>query len=148
MFHVFLRTLVKVTVASLIVGTVLAHFGVTTQQIMQQAGLSQERLMELAQRGLTWALPNLLLGSLVIVPVWFLFYLFRPPGAPAIDRAAVARRHGCGGNRSGRAAAPRSVIPARRARCQVAAQHRGISPAATRRREPPPRLRSRSCRRH
>jgi len=81
MFHGFLRTLVKVTVASLIVGTILAHFGVTTEQIMQQAGLSQERLMELAQRGLTWALPNLLLGSLVIVPVWFLFYLFRPPGA-------------------------------------------------------------------
>jgi hypothetical protein len=81
MFHVFLRTLVKVTVASLIVGTILAHFGVTTEQIMQQARLSQERLMELAQRGLTWALPNLLLGSLVIVPVWFLFYLFRPPGA-------------------------------------------------------------------
>jgi hypothetical protein len=29
MVHAFLRTLVKVTVASLIVGTVLAHFGVT-----------------------------------------------------------------------------------------------------------------------
>jgi Family of unknown function (DUF6460) len=81
MLLVFLRTLVKVTVASLIVGTILAHFGVTTDQIMQEVGLSQERLVDLAQRGLTWALPNLLLGSLVIVPVWFLFYLFRPPGA-------------------------------------------------------------------
>jgi hypothetical protein len=78
MFHVFLRTLVKITVASLIVGTILAHFGVTTEQIMQRVGLSQERLMELAERGLTWALPNLVLGSLVIVPVWFLIYLFRP----------------------------------------------------------------------
>ena len=82
MFHVFLRTLVKITVASLIVGTILAHFGVTTEQIMQRVGLSQERLMELAERGLTWALPNLVLGSLVIVPVWFLIYLFRPPGRP------------------------------------------------------------------
>ena len=82
MFHVFLRTLVKITVASLIVGTILAHFGVTTEQIMQRVGLSQERLMEFAERGLTWALPNLLLGSLVIVPVWFLIYLFRPQGRP------------------------------------------------------------------
>jgi hypothetical protein len=82
MFHVFLRTLVKITVASLIVGTILAHFGVTTDQIMQRVGLSQEKLMELAQRGLTWALPNLLLGSLIIVPVWFLIFLFRPPGRP------------------------------------------------------------------
>ena len=28
---------------------------------------------------MTWALPNLMLGALVIVPVWFLIYLFRPP---------------------------------------------------------------------
>jgi hypothetical protein len=81
MFHSFLRTLVKVAVASLIVGTILAHFGITTEQVIKEFGLSQDRIMELARQGLTWALPNLLLGSLVIVPVWFLIYLFRPPGA-------------------------------------------------------------------
>jgi hypothetical protein len=77
---IVLRTLVKVAVASLIVGTILAHFGVTTDQLIKAFGFSQDQLMELAQRGITWALPNLLLGSLIIVPVWFLFYLFRPPG--------------------------------------------------------------------
>jgi hypothetical protein len=76
-----LRTLVKVTVASLIVGSIMAHFGITPDQVIRESGLSQERLMELARQGLTWALPNLLLGSLVIVPVWFLIYLFRPPRA-------------------------------------------------------------------
>ncbi len=79
MFHGFLRTLVKVAVASLILGTVLGHFGVTTEQLMHQFGLSQDRIMELARQGAAWALPNLLLGSLVIVPVWFVIYLFRPP---------------------------------------------------------------------
>jgi hypothetical protein len=34
----------------------------------------------LAREGLAWALPNVLLGALIIVPVWFLFYLFHPPG--------------------------------------------------------------------
>ena len=81
MFHDLLRTLLKVTVASLVAGAVMSHFGVTPDQLMQTVGLSQERLVELAQRGWTWALPHLFLGSLVIVPVWFLFYLFRPPGA-------------------------------------------------------------------
>jgi hypothetical protein len=81
MLHGFLRTLVKVAVASLIVGTVLAHFGITTEQLMREFGLSQDRIMELARQGVTWALPNLLLGSLVIVPVWFLIYLFRPPSS-------------------------------------------------------------------
>ncbi len=79
MFHGFLRTLIKVAVASLILGTVLAHFGVTAEQLMRAFGLSQEHIMELARQGAAWALPNLLLGSLVVVPVWFLIYLFRPP---------------------------------------------------------------------
>jgi hypothetical protein len=74
------RTVVKVLIASLIVGTILAHFGITTGELIKAAGLSPERIEELARDGLAWALPNLLLGSLVIVPVWFALYLFRPPG--------------------------------------------------------------------
>jgi hypothetical protein len=74
------RTMVKVLIASLIVGTILAHFGITTDQLIKTAGLSPERIEDLARQGLAWALPNLLLGSLVIVPVWFVLYLFRPPG--------------------------------------------------------------------
>ena len=47
---------------------------------MQATGLSPARLADLAREALAWALPNLLLGSLIIVPVWFVVYLFRPPG--------------------------------------------------------------------
>jgi len=79
MVHGFVRTLVKLAIASLIVGAIMTHFGVTPDQLMKELGVSQERIMELARAGLTWALPNLLLGSLVIVPVWFVIYLFRPP---------------------------------------------------------------------
>jgi acetyl-CoA acetyltransferase len=75
-----ISTLVKVAVASLIVGTVLAHFGITADQILKDMGITPERLAELARQGFAWALPNLLLGSLIIVPVWFVAFLFRPPG--------------------------------------------------------------------
>ena len=80
MVHGFLRTLVKIAVASLIVGTIMGHFGITPEMLLKEAGLSPERLVELARQAVTWALPNVLLGSLVIVPVWFVVYLFRPPG--------------------------------------------------------------------
>jgi acetyl-CoA acetyltransferase len=73
-------TLVKVAVASLIVGTVLAHFGITADQILKDMGVTPERLAELARQAFAWALPNLLLGLLIIVPVWLLVFLFRPPG--------------------------------------------------------------------
>jgi Domain of unknown function (DUF6460) len=74
------RTTVKVLVASLIVGTILAHFGIKTEVLIKGAGLSPEHIEDLARQGVEWALPNLLLGAMVIVPVWFVFYLFRPPG--------------------------------------------------------------------
>ena len=83
MFHAFVRTLLKVTIASLVVGTALAHFGVTTDRIMHEVGLSQDRVLELPRQGFDLGAPppTLLLGSLAIVPLWFLFYLFRPPRA-------------------------------------------------------------------
>jgi acetyl-CoA acetyltransferase len=80
MLHPILRTVVKVAVASLVVGTILGHFGITAEQLMREFGLSAERIEDFARRGIAWAWPNVLLGALVIVPVWFLAYLFRPPG--------------------------------------------------------------------
>jgi hypothetical protein len=85
MLSPILRTLVKVAIASLVVGTILAHFGITAEQLMREFGLSAERLEDYARRGISWALPNVLLGSLVIVPIWFLIYLFRPPGQSRSD---------------------------------------------------------------
>jgi len=80
MFARFFSTLVKVAVASLIVGTVLAHFGITADQVLKDMGVTPERLSELAHQAFAWALPNVLLGSIVIVPVWLVAFLFRPPG--------------------------------------------------------------------
>ena len=80
MLHPLIRTLVKVAVASLIVGSILAHFGITAELLMKESGLSLERVEELARRGIAWAAPNLLLGAMIILPVWFVIYLFRPPG--------------------------------------------------------------------
>ena len=85
MFGLFLRTLVKVVVASLVVGTILQHFGITAEQLMSEFGLSAERIEDYARRGISWALPNVLLGAMIIVPIWFVIYLFRPPGQSRSD---------------------------------------------------------------
>lgn len=85
MLNPLLRTLVKVIVASLVVGTILAHFGITTEQLMREFGLSVENIEDYARRGFSWAWPNVILGAVVIVPIWFLIYLFRPPGQSRSD---------------------------------------------------------------
>jgi acetyl-CoA acetyltransferase len=80
MLNPLFRTLVKVAVASLVVGTIMAHFGITAEQLMREVGLSIERIQEYARQGFAWAWPNVLLGSIVIIPIWFVVFLFRPPG--------------------------------------------------------------------
>ena len=79
MLEGLLRTLVKVAVASLIVGTILAHFGITVDLLIKETGFSTARVEELVQRGLAWAMPNILLGAMIIVPLWFIVFLLRPP---------------------------------------------------------------------
>lgn len=85
MLNPLLRTLVKVAVASLVVGTIMAHFGITAEQLMREVGLSTERIQEYARQGFAWAWPNVLLGSIVIIPIWFVVFLFRPPGKSSSD---------------------------------------------------------------
>jgi hypothetical protein len=80
MFYATLRTIAKVAVASLVVGTILAHFGISADLLMREFGLSADRVEDYARKGFAWAWPNVLLGALVIVPVWFIVFLFRPPG--------------------------------------------------------------------
>ena len=79
MLHSLVRTIVKVAVASLIVGAILAHFGISIDMLMRDAGISAERIEELARKGIAWALPNMLLGGLIIVPLWFVAFILRPP---------------------------------------------------------------------
>jgi hypothetical protein len=71
----------KIVLASLIVGATLQAFGITAEQLFRDIGLTPERMVEAARAGFAWALPNVLLGALVIVPIWVVAYLFRPPSA-------------------------------------------------------------------
>ena len=73
-----LHTLVKIVVAALIVGTILAHFGITIEALAAELGVSPERVGELMGQGVAWALPNLVLGLVVIVPLWFIVSIIRP----------------------------------------------------------------------
>ncbi|MFD2182320.1 DUF6460 domain-containing protein [Rhodoplanes azumiensis] len=75
-----LHTVAKIAVASLIVGTVLAHFGITLDALVGELGVSPERLEQAVRRAVAVVLPNLLLGAVIIVPIWALIYILRPPG--------------------------------------------------------------------
>jgi hypothetical protein len=74
-----LSALVKIGLASLITGAVLSALNLSAAELLAEIGMTPDRVFALLQEGAAWAIPNIVLGSMVIVPIWFVTYLLRPP---------------------------------------------------------------------
>ncbi|MGB7286237.1 MAG: DUF6460 domain-containing protein [Salaquimonas sp.] len=72
-------TVTKILIASIVTGVVLEKLNLSAEQILLELGMTPENVIQMIEKGMTWAVPHLILGSLVIVPVWLVVYLFRPP---------------------------------------------------------------------
>jgi Family of unknown function (DUF6460) len=70
----------KLGLASLITGAVLQALDLNALALLEKVGMTPQAVLELAQRGAMWALPNMVLGSMIIIPAWIVIYLLRPPG--------------------------------------------------------------------
>jgi hypothetical protein len=74
----FLSGLAKLIAVSLITGMVLSAMNLTAEGVLGHVGLTPER-MALFQQGISWAMPNIILGTMVILPIWLLVFLLTPP---------------------------------------------------------------------
>ncbi|WP_040617705.1 DUF6460 domain-containing protein [Roseibium sp. TrichSKD4] len=74
-----LSTIFKLCFFSLLLGAGLSFFNISAADLLAQVGLTPERMWELTQMAIDWAIPNIMLGSLIVVPIWIVIYLFRPP---------------------------------------------------------------------
>ena len=77
----FFKGLFKLLLASLIAGALLNLFGMSAERILASIGLTPLEAWEYVARFIAWAIPNIMLGAIVILPLWFFAYLFAPPRA-------------------------------------------------------------------
>lgn len=77
----FFKGLFKLLLASLIAGALLNLFGMSAETILASIGLTPLEAWEYVARFIAWAIPNVMLGAIVILPLWFFAYLFAPPRA-------------------------------------------------------------------
>ena len=77
----FFTACFKIIIASLLVGAALHALNFSAEDVLNNIGLTPDKVLELMQKGWKWALPNIMLGSLVILPLWFVVALLRPPRA-------------------------------------------------------------------
>ena len=74
-----LSMVVKIALASLLCGALLSAFDLSAAEMLQKVGMTPERILEIVRTAAGWALPNMVLGSMIIVPLWCIAYMVRPP---------------------------------------------------------------------
>ncbi len=72
-----LSTVVKLAVLSLLVGMALAFFDITPQRLLENLGSTVIEIYQLVLRFLRWALQYVLIGAVVVLPIWLVLYLVR-----------------------------------------------------------------------
>lgn len=75
----FIAGLIKLALASLLAGSLLSLIGVTPRSVIESIGITPQQLQDGVVNALAWSAPRLLMGAVVILPVWFLTYILAPP---------------------------------------------------------------------
>ena len=71
--------LFKLALASLLAGSLLSFFGITPRAALDSMGMTAEDLQNGIVAAFAWAAPRMLMGAVVILPVWLVAYLLMPP---------------------------------------------------------------------
>jgi hypothetical protein len=77
--QVFLSGLIKLALASLIAGTLLSFFGMTPRAVLDGLGLTAQDVQDSLVAAFAWSAPRMLMGAVVIIPLWFVTYMLLPP---------------------------------------------------------------------
>ncbi|MEQ8266515.1 MAG: DUF6460 domain-containing protein [Parvibaculum sp.] len=75
-----LSTLLKFFIGAVAVGALLNAFDITAEQVLQDIGFTPESVIAFVREGIGWALPHFLLGAMVLIPIWLVIFLLKPPG--------------------------------------------------------------------
>ena len=64
--------IVKLLVVSLLVGLALSFFDVSPEQLLASFGDTVKRIFEVMVSMVKWTVPYMLIGAVVVVPIWLI----------------------------------------------------------------------------
>ncbi|MEP0709127.1 DUF6460 domain-containing protein [Parvibaculum sp.] len=80
MIHNALSTLLKFFIGAVAVGALLNAFDIRAEDVLQDIGFTPEAILTFVREGIGWAIPHFLLGAMVLIPIWLIIFLLKPPG--------------------------------------------------------------------
>ncbi|MEL0113197.1 MAG: DUF6460 domain-containing protein [Rickettsiales bacterium] len=71
------KTIVKLVLACLLVGLVLSTLNIDPRNLLQSGQDAIEWLIEVGGEFFAWAVTYILIGAVVVIPVWAILYLLK-----------------------------------------------------------------------
>ena len=63
--------IIKLAIMSIVVGVILSALGITPQNLFYHLDLIARRIYDLGFGAIEWVFGYLILGAMVVVPIWF-----------------------------------------------------------------------------
>ena len=67
-------TIIKLAIGSLLLGLLLSAFSITPQDLLKNLGETAQDIFEALASIIEWSVQYILIGAVVVVPIWLVFY--------------------------------------------------------------------------
>ena len=71
------RTLFRLLLASFAVGVVLTVFDIRPEEVLRNLDAAAHRVFTAAVEAVSWAVPYILIGAVIVAPVWLVMTLWK-----------------------------------------------------------------------
>ena len=75
----------KIAIASLITGMSMSYFNLTIESFLDKFGFTKTEFIAWMMQAFEWMMPNMILGSFIIIPIWLVILLLTPPSRKRHD---------------------------------------------------------------
>jgi Na+/H+-dicarboxylate symporter len=67
-------TVLKIVLFSFIIGLLLSFFDINPTELLRNFGATAEKIFEIVADIIEWGVKYVLLGAVVVVPIWLVFF--------------------------------------------------------------------------
>jgi len=78
--------IIRLVLLSLVVGVVLSAMGITPDNLFYRLNILLEKLYEMGFGAVEWVLGYIVLGAMIVIPIWLISRFFGLLGARKNDR--------------------------------------------------------------
>ncbi|MHA1597249.1 MAG: DUF6460 domain-containing protein [Alphaproteobacteria bacterium] len=72
-----MSTIIKIAIGSLLLGLLLSFFSISPRNLLKGLGDTALEIFDILAEILAWAVEYMLIGAIVIVPIWLILVLWR-----------------------------------------------------------------------